>query len=638
MRLTIRWKLILSIVAPLLIIAAVVMWFTFDRIIQYSTERNHDLVTEQARYYAARLNDRFSRVALIAQGTANAIANMPLASEAAIYELLRANLVQDPLVYGSAIAFEPGEYKKDIELFAPYVFRQGDGLASMDIGSEGYDYTTLEWAWFAVTRARGTAHWSDPYLDEGAGNILMNTYSVPFYREGRFAGVTTVDVSLKDMASLIDFGNVRNYPFIIVDASGRFISHPDPDMIWNGSVTGNAERFSNPVLNEFAEKLVSGQAGMIKVKDPELFQSDEMFWIFYAPIEMTHWAFAMVVPESEILGFLNSQLRRGVIGLVIMITLIIICVLIIGTSLTRPLTVLNNAVKGLARGDLNLEITGIQSRDEIGELASGFNAMVAQLRRHMHALTREVAVRESYESEMEFANQVQASLLPSDSQSFPELDQFDLYGINRPARHVAGDFFDFFMLDNHRLILVIADVSGKGMASALLMAVTRTIVRSQARSGKTPVQILYDANRLLIETNMRSLYVTMFIASYDILSGHIIYANAGHPRPFKVCCDDKVTKFGDTTGTIVGMLEEAEFSEASEQLDPGDVLVLYTDGVPDARSPDGQFFGEENFIDLLKICTGKTAREICEYTVDILIGYQGNILKDDMTLLVIKRN
>jgi len=173
MRLTIRWKLILSIVAPLLIIAAVVMWFTFDRIIQYSTERNHDLVTEQARYYAARLNDRFSRVALIAQGTANAIANMPLASEAAIYELLRANLVQDPLVYGSAIAFEPGEYKKDIELFAPYVFRQGDGLASMDIGSEGYDYTTLEWAWFAVTRARGTAHWSDPYLDEGAGNIFM---------------------------------------------------------------------------------------------------------------------------------------------------------------------------------------------------------------------------------------------------------------------------------------------------------------------------------------------------------------------------------------------------------------------------------------------------------------------------------
>jgi len=130
----------------------------------------------------------------------------------------------------------------------------------------------------------------------------------------------------------------------------------------------------------------------------------------------------------------------------------------------------------------------------------------------------------------------------------------------------------------------------------------------------------------------------MFIASYSIDSGEITYANAGHPRPFKICCDDKVTRFGDTTGTIVGMLEEAEFTEAHERLNPGDYLVLYTDGVTDARSPDGEFLGEDNFIDLLRTYIGKPVEEICEHIVDILQGYQGNSLKDDTTLLVLKRN
>ncbi len=638
MRLSIRWKLILSIVAPLLIIAAVVMWFTFERINRYAVERMQVFVTEQARNYAARLDNRFTRVAQVAHGTAAALENMDMPDETVLYALLRAHLGRDPLIYGSAIAFEPYRYSPERELYAPYVYRQGGGPGSIDISAQAYDYTQPEYAWFHRARTEGSSGWNVPYFDTVAGNVLMNTYAVPFYRNGDFTGVVTVDVALADLDELVDIGNEEGYPYIIVNADGQFLSHPDPDMIWKGSVAKNADDLANPLLQSFADDLLSGESGVVQVREPGLFQSDEIFWIFYAPIETTGWAFAMAVPESEILGFLNSQIQRGVIGLVVMIVLVILCVLIIGTSLTRPLTRLNEGVKELARGDLNLEIRGIDSTDEIGELARGFNDMVAQLRRHVHALTRETAARESYESEMQFANQVQASLLPAGTLAFPELPQFDLYGINRPARHVAGDFFDFLMLDGQHLMLVIADVSGKGMASALLMAVTRTIVRNQARSGKGPAEILCDANRLLIETNMQSLYVTMFIACYNIDTGDITYANAGHPRPFKLCCDDQVTKFGDTTGTIVGMLEDAEYTEATGHLDPGDFLVLYTDGVPDARAPDGRFFGEENFIDLLRICTGKSVKEICEYTVDVLVGYQANELKDDTTLLVIRRN
>ncbi|MDX1519902.1 MAG: HAMP domain-containing protein, partial [Gammaproteobacteria bacterium] len=481
MRLSIRWKLILSIVVPLLLIAAVVMWFTFERINRFAMDRMQGFVTEQARYHAARLNDRFARVEQIAQGTAAVLEALPSADADLVFRLLEENVEQDPLIFGAAAVFEQFSYGDREGRVALYVHRDGEELVKTDFDHGKGNGTDGKRPYgVSVDRVRKMAHWSDPYPSEMAGNALINSYAVPFFRDGNFSGMATVDVSLNDLADRIDFGNDDDYPFIIVNNNGQFISHPKPEMIWKGSVTGNAEELANPVLTGFARKLISGHTGVVKVSEPELFESDEVFWIYYAPIKTTGWALAMAVPEGHILGFLNSQIHRGIIGLAIMIGLVIVCVLIISTSFTRPLRILNDGVKRLAGGDLNLEIKDVNSSDEIGELARGFNSMVAQLRRHVHALTRETAARESYETEMQFANQVQASLLPTEEHAFPELQQFELFGINRPARHVAGDFFDFFMLENKRLILVIADVSGKGMASALLMAVTRTIIRNQA--------------------------------------------------------------------------------------------------------------------------------------------------------------
>lgn len=638
MRLSIRWKLILSIVLPLLVIATVVMWATFSRMNRFSIERMQYLVTEQAQHFATRLDDRFSKIVLIAKSSAHALSLLPVNDEQYIQQILNASLESDSLVFGSSVLLEADEPGGSEEVVVKRLYRDtSGGISTLNASIESIEVGANA-TWLQNLIDSPPSNWHEPYLDEYAQGSLVISYSEPLQRRGVYAGVITVDVILQDIADRIDIGNDNDYPFVIVDAMGRFISHPNPEMIWNGDVSSRSEELNNPELMKLANELISGQSGVVKVSEPALFQSDAVFWIFYAPIQSTGWSLAVVVPEVDILSFRDSQFQRGVIGLVIMIGLVIVSVLIIGTSLTRPLTTLSEGVQELAQGDLNVEIRNVNSSDEIGELARGFNSMVAQLRRHVYALTRETAARESYESEMQFANQVQASLLPDITQAFTDNGEFELFAINRPARHVAGDFFDFFMLDNHQMILVIADVSGKGMASALLMAVTRTIVRNQARSGKSPAAILSEANRLLIETNMKSLFVTMFIARYDISTGDVVYANAGHPRPFKLCCDDNVSKFGDTTGTIVGMLEDIEFTENSEHLNPGDYLVLYTDGVPDARSPDGEFFGEENFIDLLKICSGKTAREICEYTVDVLVGYQANKLKDDTTLLVLKRS
>ncbi|MCG8325190.1 MAG: hypothetical protein MI673_06705 [Thiotrichales bacterium] len=284
MRLSIRWKLILSIVVPMLIIATVVMWFTFDRINRFAIQRIQTLVTEQAGYYAARLDDRFTRLAQVATSTARVIETIPELDEDTIYELLRANLEEDPLIFGSAMAFEPHAYQPERRLFSPYVYRRGDDIAEMDIGVSAYDYTQPERGWFSETRNRRMARWSGPYFDEGAGNVLMNTYAVPFFHDGEFAGVATIDVSLDRLSERIDIGNINEYPYIIVNASGRFIVHPLPEMVWKSNLSHRAEEIANPVLNDFAGKLIQGQRGVIEVSGPAVFQSDEVFWIFYAPL------------------------------------------------------------------------------------------------------------------------------------------------------------------------------------------------------------------------------------------------------------------------------------------------------------------------------------------------------------------
>ena len=173
--------------------------------------------------------------------------------------------------------------------------------------------------------------------------------------------------------------------------------------------------------------------------------------------------------------------------------------LVVSNSLTRPLKILTDAVKQLADGDLTTSITGITTKDEIGQLSRAFNNMTLQLRQHVDELKKQYAARDAVENELTIARSIQSTLIPNKFPAFPDYSEFDLHGINHAASHVAGDFFDFFLLDSCRLFIVIADVSGKGVGPALLMAVSRTHIRNLAAKGHSPAQILTELNQLLIQ-------------------------------------------------------------------------------------------------------------------------------------------
>jgi phosphoserine phosphatase RsbU/P len=340
---------------------------------------------------------------------------------------------------------------------------------------------------------------------------------------------------------------------------------------------------------------------------------------------------------KEILAFTRTQIQRAVIGISVILFLAIICVLIVSNNLTRPLKSLTDAVKQLAKGDLATNIKSITTGDEIGQLSEAFNTMTLQLRQHVTELNKQYAAREAVENELKVARDIQSSLIPNKFPAFPDYNEFDLHAINYAASHVAGDFFDFFLLDSCRLIIVIADVSGKGVGPALLMAVSRTHIRNLAAKGYSPAHILTELNQLLLQDREQPMFVTVFVAEYNIRDGKLCYANGGHVIPYLIKKDGLVIQFGEPTGTIVGMLEDAEYGEETIILKEQETIVLYTDGILEARLPDGEFFGEQHFETLLSANADMSLFDLCDSAIAAVKTYQANKLSDDVTVLALRK-
>ena len=639
MQMSIRWKLIISIVLPLLLISAVVMWLTLDVVYSNAKLRLHDDATRFARNQAAQIDGKFRALAQIADSAAAFLELTPNIEEAGLYQLLQANLAQNPLAYGSAIAFEPYEFNLEKSLFSPYVYRDGNEIRRIDIAADSYDYSNGGWEWYSRPRLFGKAIWTEPFFDEGAGNILMVTYAVPFYRDKKFRGVVTIDIKLDELQQQLGLESMEDRSFVIVSSTGNFISHPNTDFIMRESIQSRAKSINSPEYMSFIEQLLGKQAGIQELHGVTLggMPTDSTTWIFFAPIKSTGWSFSTAVPESEMTSNIRAQLAKGVLGLCVLLILVIGSVLLVSTSMTRPISKLAEAVSKLGQGQLDSKVSGIDSGDEIGELARGFNHMLDKLNANMRSLGREMAARELVEKELNVARDIQSSLLPHTFPPFPHRKEFELHGINQAARHVAGDFFDFFFDKDDKLVMVMADVSGKGVPAAMVMAVARTIIRNLANVGSSPAEILLETNRLLLENQSPSIFITMVIAVYEPETGRLVYSNAGHHPPYRLSAEGELEKFEEADGTIVGMIDGIDFENRETVVAAGEYIIMYTDGVPEARSPDGKFYGENFFEALLKANAGTSACEICEMTINELNGFQAGKLSDDVTLLVFRR-
>ena len=236
--------------------------------------------------------------------------------------------------------------------------------------------------------------------------------------------------------------------------------------------------------------------------------------------------------------------------------------------------------------------------------------------------------------ELGVAAKMQESILPTD---FPDDPRYDLHAWMTPAREVGGDFYDFFKLENDKLALIVADVSGKGVPAALFMMVSRTLMKGTAIGNPDPAKCMAEVNDLLAESNEESMFVTVFYTSFDPATGLLAYANGGHNLPYVVKASGEVRKVESESGLVLGVMPGFEFPGGSLVLEPGDTFFLYTDGVTEAMNEDGEEFGDDALAKALAECADAGAADVRRHVVEAVRRHAGEAPQsDDITCLALK--
>ena len=241
----------------------------------------------------------------------------------------------------------------------------------------------------------------------------------------------------------------------------------------------------------------------------------------------------------------------------------------------------------------------IRTGDEVEHLNRVMAQMEKDLSVYMEDLTRVTKKEERVRTELDMASKIQKGALPDIFPAFPDRQEFDLYASMEPAKEIGGDFYDFFLIDDDHLCLVIADVSGKGVPAALFMMASKIILADNAIMGKSPSEVLYDANNAICKNNKLEMFVTVWVGILEVSTGKLSAANAGHEYPALKRGDGGFSVFKDRHGFVLGGMEGMKYKEYEIQLSPGDKLFVYTDGVSEANDPDGNMFEVKRMIDAL---------------------------------------
>ena len=254
--------------------------------------------------------------------------------------------------------------------------------------------------------------------------------------------------------------------------------------------------------------------------------------------------------------------------------------------------------------------------------------------RLQHDLEQE---NERIRSELAMASRIQSAMLPGIFPAFPERKEFDIYASMDPVRGVGGDFFDFFFIDRDHLCLLIADVSGKGIPAALFMMASKIILADNAKSGKSPAQILQDTNEAICANNPEEMFVTVWLGILDISTGLLTTANAGHEYPALMHADGQFELFRDRHGLVVGGMPGVKYHEHSLQMYPGSKLFVYTDGVPEATDAENALFGTTRMLEALNAHANESPKQILHGVRHAVNEFVSDMEQfDDLTMMCLE--
>ena len=513
--------------------------------------------------------------------------------------------------------------------------------------------------WYVGAAQSNSIFFTDVLQDTFTGEIGI-TCTIPIRQNGRLVAVAAADMFLDQMAEAVsNSGDVVHYTCII-NNQGHVVFSPQNQGTLRARTAEEAAdlRFSEQTdLAAFVRDALNGKTGV-----RELDLDGDRVYLAGAPVETLGWAVVSLVDKAaterpavmmqeqfdSALNEATASYNQGVARSKQTILILILLILVLGSAaaltvskrIVKPLETMTQKVRSLGGKNLQFMMEDdYRTGDEIEILAESFATLSTKTLQYVDQVQRVTAEKERIGAELTMANAIQRSQLPRLFPPFPNRHEFNLFATMKPAKEVGGDFYDFFMVDNDHVALVMADVSGKGVPAALFMMVTRMLIKSRIQSGESPSKALTNVNRQLCESNELGFFVTAWLAVLEISTGKGVAVNAGHEHPVLRRSGEKYELILYRHSLALAALDGVQFKQHEFQLCPGDSIFVYTDGVTEATSSEKELFGTERMLESLNKEPDAEPDEILANVMgDINRFMDGEDQFDDITMMCLKYN
>lgn len=437
-----------------------------------------------------------------------------------------------------------------------------------------------------------------------------------------------------------------NYLYILVPYEDHFVyvldAYTPEDDMSNISKLGDAFYYGETEYNYLVPDIKNKTAStQIVYGDDAGFGKTISVW---APIFDQNGEVAAMVEADYVITELNSVINSYVIRILftlVLAQLLISAILIrtIDRNVIHPILKLTKHIASSEAGEAVAVGTEFKEENEIRWLAESFDAMMGKIKTYVADIERVTAEKERIGAELSIATQIQADMLPCIFPPFPGKNEFDLFASMTPAKEVGGDFYDFFLVDENHLGLVIADVSGKGVPAALFMVIAKTLIKNQMLQGASPKETLETVNNQLCENNEAEMFVTAWVGLYEIDTGRLVAANAGHEYPIIKRKQGMYEWYKDQHGLVLAAMEGIVYNEYEIKMMEGDCLFLFTDGVVEATNEEKELFGMERLLETLNRLQQESLADTLHHLKREIDAFAGEAPQfDDITMLSFQVN
>lgn len=518
------------------------------------------------------------------------------------------------------------------------------------------DFPVRERPWYISAAEKKQLCFSGIEYDTYTRKLCV-TCSAPVIVDGELYGVVGADIFLDAMDDYVKNAANSTGLLCVINNEGQVIFSSDGGSAFKVETAANASdlrKSANTELADFITKSLKERTDLT-----ELTVNEKPYYAAGAPMETVGWTVvtlvdkqATEVPAQQMIDQYDEINRNAQDAFdessawsktttMVMIALLLILgsatALWVASKIVKPVeTMTNDIIDGGKTGKL-FEMKDIyKTNDEIEVLAQSFDDLTKKIVQYIKDITQITKEKERIGTELELARKIQADMLPNIYPAFPDRPEFDIYASMRPAKEVGGDFYDFYLIDKDHLGMVIADVSGKGVPAALFMMMSRILIKNYAMMGYSPAQVLEQTNNSICMNNKEDMFVTVWYGVLEISTGKITAANAGHEFPIIKKQGGKYELLQDKHGFVIGGMEGMKYKEYEIQLDSGEMLFLYTDGVPEATDSENKMYGTDRLLEAMNSKEHTDPLELLGSITDNVDQFVGEADRfDDMTMLAV---